>query len=223
MENELAIFQPIKAEIIGLANKCNTLIVSRATIDSAKSLVKDAQKIEKIIEDKRKEITAPLLEQQRGYKAFADNLVKELSDGIKGLREQIKNFEIAEEKIRLEELRKIEEERARVAAEMRKAEEERAKLEAEAKANGTPLTDIPQVTMPVSDVSELDLRMREKELEQSKSKALRTTWDYKIVDESLIPRQYMIPDEKKLRAAIKAGFHEIPGLEIFEAPTLVLR
>ncbi|MCL5990563.1 MAG: hypothetical protein M1419_00475 [Bacteroidetes bacterium] len=222
MENGLAIFQPVKAEIIGLANKCNTLVVSKATIDSAKSLVKDAQKIEKIIEDKRKEITAPLLEQQRGIKAYADNLVKELSEGIKGLREQIRNFEIEQERIRQEELRKIEEERTRIEAEKRKAEEEHAKLVAEAQANGTPVTEIPPVPV-VPEVSELDLRMREKELEASKSKSLRTAWDYKIVDESLIPRQYMIPDEKKLRAAIKAGFHEIPGLKIFEDPNLVLR
>ena len=222
MENDLAIFQPVKAEIVGLANKCNTIVVSKATIDSAKSLVKDAQKIEKIIEEKRKEITAPLLEQQRGIKAYADDLVKELSDGIKGLREQIRQFEIEQERIRQEQLRKIEEERARVAAETRKAEEERAKLIAEAEKNGTPVSEIPPAPI-IPEVSELDLRMREKELEASKSKSLRTVWDYKVVDESLIPRQYLVVDDKKIRAAIKAGFRDIPGVKIFEDPNLVLR
>ncbi|MCU0414190.1 MAG: hypothetical protein MUE91_07305 [Ignavibacteriaceae bacterium] len=222
MNTGLEIFQPIKTEILLFADKCATIVVNSDTIDMAKSLVKDAQKIEKLIEEKRVETKKPFLEKEREIDARAKELAGDLTSAIKGLREQIRSYEIEKERIRQEELRKVQEEQARFETERRKAEEERAKLEAEAKANGTPLPDIPAVPV-VSDVSELDLRMREKELEQSKSKSLRTAWDYKIVDESLIPRMYMIPDEKKLRAAIKSGLREIPGLKIYEDPNLVLR
>lgn len=44
---------------------------------------------------------------------------------------------------------------------------------------------------------------------------MRDNWTFTIDDELKIPREYLIPDEKKIRAAVKAGARKIPGVNIF--------
>jgi hypothetical protein len=48
--------------------------------------------------------------------------------------------------------------------------------------------------------------------------SFRTDWDFEIVDANLIPREYLIPDEKKIRGVVKAmrGAARIPGVRPFE-------
>jgi hypothetical protein len=44
----------------------------------------------------------------------------------------------------------------------------------------------------------------------------REVWDFEIVDESLLERQFLSPDLKKIREAVKkGGLRESPGLRIF--------
>lgn len=48
--------------------------------------------------------------------------------------------------------------------------------------------------------------------------SFRTDWDFEIVDPALIPREYMVPDEKKIRGVVRAmrGAARIPGVRAFE-------
>lgn len=50
----------------------------------------------------------------------------------------------------------------------------------------------------------------------------RTTWKARVVDASLIPREYLIPDEKMLAAMAKAakGPSKIPGVEFYSEKTI---
>jgi hypothetical protein len=41
-------------------------------------------------------------------------------------------------------------------------------------------------------------------------------WTFEIQDVNLIPRNYLVPDEKAIRQAVKGGMREIPGIRIFE-------
>jgi hypothetical protein len=41
-------------------------------------------------------------------------------------------------------------------------------------------------------------------------------WTFKIIDASLVPREYLTISETTVRNAIKAGLRSIPGIEIFE-------
>lgn len=45
----------------------------------------------------------------------------------------------------------------------------------------------------------------------------RVTWDFEITDPDKIPREFLIPDEKKIRAHVKAheGRTEIAGVRVF--------
>lgn len=41
------------------------------------------------------------------------------------------------------------------------------------------------------------------------------TWDFQIEDDSAVPREYLCVDVISVKAAIKAGVREIPGIKIF--------
>lgn len=48
-------------------------------------------------------------------------------------------------------------------------------------------------------------------------------WTFKILDETQIPREYLVASDTKIRDAIKGGIRDIPGLEIFEQESLTVR
>lgn len=45
-------------------------------------------------------------------------------------------------------------------------------------------------------------------------------WTYEVVDQSLVPRQYLCVDTSALAAAVKSGVREIPGVSVFQAEGL---
>ena len=53
--------------------------------------------------------------------------------------------------------------------------------------------------------------------------ALRQSWDFEIVDERKVPKKYLSVDTAKVRAAIKAGEREIPGLRVYQRTTTIVR
>jgi hypothetical protein len=57
----------------------------------------------------------------------------------------------------------------------------------------------------------------------SGSVTTRKEWQAEVVNEALVPRQYLSVDLAKLRAAVKAGVREIPGCNVFEAEGLTRR
>lgn len=54
--------------------------------------------------------------------------------------------------------------------------------------------------------------------------SVRETWTFEVVDASLLPREYLMPNEARIKAVIagKHGLMEIPGLRIFAKRTTVL-
>jgi len=55
------------------------------------------------------------------------------------------------------------------------------------------------------------------------SASTKKVWTFRIVDESLIPREYLMVDTKKIAAVVKAGIRQIPGVEIFQEEQLAVR
>lgn len=43
----------------------------------------------------------------------------------------------------------------------------------------------------------------------------RQSWTFKVVDLTKLPREWMVPDETKIRKAVAAGIRVIPGVDIF--------
>lgn len=48
------------------------------------------------------------------------------------------------------------------------------------------------------------------------SASLKATPRYEITDENLLPREFLVADEKKIAAQVKAGVEEIPGVRIWQ-------
>jgi hypothetical protein len=51
----------------------------------------------------------------------------------------------------------------------------------------------------------------------------RESYSYTIADESLVPREYLALDDKKIRAVIKAGVRNIPGLVITKSTKTIVK
>jgi hypothetical protein len=52
---------------------------------------------------------------------------------------------------------------------------------------------------------------------------LRMDWDFEVIDANQVPRKYLMVNEKAIRADVKAGLREIPGVKIFEKPVMNIR
>jgi hypothetical protein len=55
------------------------------------------------------------------------------------------------------------------------------------------------------------------------SASVRKEWKATVVDESLVPREYWLIDEKKINKVVKAGVREIPGVKIEQVEGLSVR
>lgn len=104
---ELQVFEAARQLIISLADDCKKIVVTdEQSLKYAKELAKDSRKIETMIEDRRKELTKPLDDKKKKIMEYEKSLVAELSQALSGLRDQIKAFEIEQEKKRQAELEK---------------------------------------------------------------------------------------------------------------------
>ena len=62
------------------------------------------------------------------------------------------------------------------------------------------------------------------EINQSGENAsVRMVWAFDIKDIAQIPSEYLVLNEKAVREAIKAGVREIPGLKIYQKPTVAIK
>lgn len=55
------------------------------------------------------------------------------------------------------------------------------------------------------------------------SASFKSTLGFEVVDADLVPREYLLVDEKKISQAIKMGVREIPGIKLVEEKTLIIR
>lgn len=53
--------------------------------------------------------------------------------------------------------------------------------------------------------------------------AASTVWKHRVVDPDKLPRQFLMPNDMAIKAAIAGGVREIPGVEVFEELRTVIR
>lgn len=106
-------------------------------------------------------------------------------------------------------------------ARLNKLEEEKESL-SWAKATGADVkANIRDVEAKIWDVENKELYSRNKGEEASSH--IRTSWDYEIADEDLVPRPYCSPDKGKIRRAIRGGMRSMMGLRIFEKKGVMIK
>jgi len=170
-------------------------IVSKEDMVVASDVLDEVKKVEKSIVDRKKEITGPLMTAL----ASARGLFKPLEEGHKEAKGIIKvkmlDYTVAEEE-------RIEIEKERVVKRVEK---------------GTMRVDTGIKKMEgIGDAP--------KSFEGTNSKtSIRKITKLRITDESLIPREYLIPDMKKLTEAVLKDNLEVPGTETFIEKSIVGR
>jgi len=179
------------------------VVVTYTDVAAAANYVANFKRITKTIESLRREIVQPLIDKKTEIDGFFKRIPSLYESEQKRLEEEILQFK-----------RKEEEEARRKAEEERKRLEEEALEKAIAEGRDEPAI-IPEVIPQIKKISELN---------ESRITTRRTK-TFKIIDETKIPREYLMIDEKKIRAERMKYDYEakstIPGVEFTFEETVV--
>lgn len=163
--------------------------------------------LKKQVEERRQFFTKPLNDQVRRINDFFKEMLRPLETADRILREKVLAYRQEQEKKRREE-----------EARLRKMlEKEQKRMEREAAKQGLPAP--PPIPAPTASVAP-----QPKTIEASLGAvSAKLVWDFEIEDETKIPREFLMVNEKAIRAAIKAGVRHIPGVRIFQREELAVR
>lgn len=235
----------ITKEVVTLASEATGLaeLYAKYEIKSNPQYEAAADDLKKIkakineLEEKRKSITIPMDTAKSRIMEFFRVPVDRLKAAEGIIKQCLGIWQDEQEKIRQakeNELRKIAEEQERKekarlaaiaakeaekAAELRKrAQEEqdkakKAKLKADAEAASAKSKDALEEAAQVH----VDVPVVVSETPEVSGIVSKTTWTYEIVDETLIPRTFLMVDEKKLSGVARAtkGTLDVPGVRFF--------
>jgi hypothetical protein len=204
-EKETQEIQEITSGVVKAAEK--VVVDSNEGMLEATDILSWVSNAKKQVEDKRKFLVKPLNDHVKAinemFKGYMAPL--EQADGV--LRKKVLIYRQEQERIRREE-----EERLR-----KEAEAEQKRLEKQAKKEGAAPPPPPPPVAPSMP-------------EQAKtvhsgmgSVSTKMVWDFEIVDEVKVPRNFMIVNEKAIRAAVKAGVRNIPGVKVYQKEELAVR
>lgn len=235
MSGDVAIRRPeqdqatltLVARSVELANQAQRLAVIETgeQANAAAALVVEATRVEKALEKARTDITGPI-----------NNLLRAFNQHYKSATEPLARVRTALGR-RIAEYRTAEQRRAEAeAAAARAAAAEAARLEAErAAASVQPSADLLDDAGDVLglgdpalervEIAEVAVEMATKPLrvEGGGTVSMRKVRTFRIVDAALIPREWMAPNERAIGAAVRGGIAAIPGIEITETETAVVR
>jgi vancomycin resistance protein YoaR len=142
------------------------------------------------------------------------SFTKPLAEAAKICNQKAYAWKRAEDERRQIEAQRIERENAK------KVEDERLRqAEALAKAGKPALADA---------VLEQPIEVRPvvaEEVAKPAGVSYRENWQYTIVDEAVLPREFLMPDESKIGKVVKAmkAATKIPGIKVWDAGTMVVR
>ena len=180
------------------------VIVDTETQHMAVETAKIVATLIKTVEAEREKLTGPLNDELKAINAH----FKRYSTALEDLQRELKK-KLAAYADELERLRREEEERQRrILEELRKKELE------EAKAKGTEAA--PALVIPTKEA--------EKTVHSDTGSATAgKRWTFEVSDANAVPRDYLTVDEKKIRAAVRDGIREIPGVRIYQETSISIR
>lgn len=159
----------------------------------------------KNLEKHRKFFVQPLNDQVKRINLWFKGRMEPLEKADGTIRSKVLVFRQEQERRRREE-----EERLR-----KLAQKEQKRLEKQAIKKGEPAP--PPIPVPIIP-------------EQSKSVhgdfgtvSAKKVWDFEVLDEMKIPREFLMVNEKAVRAAVKAGVRNIPGVRVFQREELAVK
>ena len=183
------------------------VINSDDSMQEASDILSWVAKAKKQVEDKRKFLVKPLNDHVKSINEMFKGYMAPLEKADTVLRQKVMAYRQEQERIRREE-----EERLR-----KEAEAERKRLEKQAKKDGA---QPPPPPPPVAPSTPEQAKTVHSDMG---SVTTKTVWDFEIVDEDKVPRSFMIVNEKAIRAAVKAGVRNIPGVKVFQKEEFAVR
>lgn len=162
------------------------------------------------IETKRKEMTLPLDEAKRRVMDFFRQPLEQLSDAERQIKAAMLGFTQEQERIRREEEQRIQ-------ALAREEQERLDKLAMEKIAQAQKDGNLDEAEEILDAVVQIAVPIVQSEKPKMQGIKTVTRWRHKVIDEALIPREYLMPNEKMLAeiAIATKGTVKIPGIEFY--------
>ena len=187
---------------------------------------KSIRALSKKIEDDREQIIRPLLDTVARVKAKYEPALTDCKAALRECDTRLLEFAQAEarrvEEARAESMRKLQEEIAAREALESQAVAIAAKAD-EAGDSDTAAAIIESVLAVPEPVAERIMAAAPLRGEFGSVSSIRRNWTWQLDDARLLPREYLIPDEKAINGAIRDGAREIPGLRIFQRESISTR
>lgn len=202
----------------------DVVIMNHADLSAATDLCAAIKQRAKEAEEARTKITKPINDGLREINARFKAMMQPLLDAEGMVKSRMVRFQEQEERRAREEAARKEAERQEQLRKEREEAERRAREAAEAAAD--PSLDRPAIPSPTEFVEKhmpfeapapIQPEIRKTTYGQSgASFTAKKVWDFKLVDLSKVPVQFLCLDSTKVNQAVRAGIREIPGIEIFE-------
>lgn len=244
--NDLTVFEQGMAETVSkeVSAANNTYALAQSyVIDSPEMAEGAAEELGYIngaikrLDEERLSLTRPLDESKKRIMAMFEAPKKRLQDAKSLLQKSLGDYTAAERKRIEEERKKAEEHQRAMAEQLRKEAEEKARIAAEAMAAAEAecktedleaaeaLEQEAQAVAAAANSVENMAAMPATPEHKLEGVSSRENWDFEIIDENLIPREYLIPDLKKIRGVVKAlkSGAKISGVKVFSTSTIVAR
>lgn len=225
-------FDQLKADItIKLSPYLSLKVTDDDSMKQVMAAGKEAKEFHKKVDEQRKALVKPLNDKVGEINDYAKSLFQPIDQVITHSKSQLAQWENILEKKRQEEAKRLEEERKAKQAEIeKKAREEKEQAEMEASFGLKSDDEIKRdelVAKAAREREELELskeaKSQQKEIAAKKVSGARKIWKHEVVNFNLVPRDFLVLDDKKVREAILAGNTNIPGLNIFQETSIGFR
>jgi hypothetical protein len=198
-------FEPYEKQIQKIKQKMDDFIVdSDKSVALCTEAVAKSARLIKDMEEERKHTIKNPDKFVRAVNRFVKNYRDQVDGIVKSGKTKIGNYEYKKELKR----REKEAEAAKTTAKLQ------AEIDRKAKEGGYEPVQMPAMVAPRS---EGPVRT------ESGTASTMMVWTFEIEQEMEVPRDYLVVDKKLVEAAIKAGIREIPGIRIYEQPTVRIR
>lgn len=185
----------------------------------ADTLAADGQKRKKEIEAVFDPLCTKAFEAHRALTAERNGATNPIVEGRKKLKEKMAAFELEQKRIRQEAERKAEQERQeRERHERERLEAERLaaaeKLESEGHHDAAEAVLNADYTPPAQDTAPAPVAPPM----PKRQTTISYRWTFEVIDEGVIPRQYLTPDTKKIQGMVTTHKQDaqslIPGIKV---------
>lgn len=203
-------------ELIAGVSRMPPAIEDETTEKRAIEFAKQIGAHEKLCDGTRKAVKAPYAEAVKVVDAFFGGMVDPLKTGRDVVLRKLTAFQTA----KTEAERKAREEAAR------KAEEEARAAAAAITTDADLETAIAKEEQAVAAVQATEATTADLSRTRGtfgSTASLRTTWEFDIEDVNRVPAEFLMPNEAAIRAAIKGGRRDIPGVRIYQKQQTVVR